>query len=70
MRSKLMNKLFNGPKIGYVGEQKLFHRVQVYGPMCPCNKVNLYLKHNGVHQLLLEISNISTKSKSYMTING
>ena len=32
MSSKILDKIFNDPKTGFVAEEKLFRRAQVYDP--------------------------------------
>ena len=51
MSSKLLDKLFNDPKTGFVGEEKLFRRAKVYDPSITRKQVKQYLKENSVHQL-------------------
>ena len=51
MSSKLLDKLFNDPKTGFVGEEKLFHRARVYDPDITRKEVKQYLKENEIHQL-------------------
>lgn len=51
MSSKLLDKLFNDPKTGFVGEEKLLRRTKVYDPSITRKMVKQFLKENEVHQL-------------------
>lgn len=51
MSFTLLGKLFNNPKTGFVGEEKLFHRARVYGPDINRKEVKQYLKENEIYQL-------------------
>ena len=57
MNNKLLNKLFNDPKTGFVGEEKLFRRAKVHDPNMTRKPVKQFLKHNEVHQLFRKPQN-------------
>ena len=64
MSSKPLDKLFNDPKTGFVGEEKLFHRAQSIDPDITRKKVKEYLKDNEIHQLFRKAQKVTTKSKN------
>ncbi len=49
--SALLNKLFNDPKTGFVGADKLFKRAKQYNPDITLKQVKDFLSHNAVHQV-------------------
>ena len=51
MSSKTLDKIFNDPKTGFVGEEKLFRRAHSIDPDITRKMVKDYLKENEVHQL-------------------
>ena len=51
MSSRTLDKIFNDPKTGFVGEEKLFRRAQCIDPNITRKMVKNYLKENEVHQL-------------------
>jgi hypothetical protein len=51
MITKLLDKLFNDPKTGFVGEEKLFRRAKVYDPTITRKQIKHFLKENEIHQL-------------------
>ena len=63
MSSKLLDKLFNDPKTGFVGEKKLFHRARVYDPDIKRKEVKQYLKDNEIHQLFRKAQKVPQNPK-------
>ncbi len=51
MSSKTLDKIFNDPKRGFVGEEKLYRRAHCIDPNITRKMVKEYLKANEVHQL-------------------
>ena len=51
MSYKLLDKLFNDPKTGFVGEEKLFRRAKTYDRNITRKKIKQYLKENEIHQV-------------------
>ena len=49
MSSKTLDKIFNDPKTGFVGEEKLFRRAESIDPNITRKMVKDYLKANEVH---------------------
>ena len=63
MSSKLLDKLFNDPKTGFVGEEKLFYRARVYDPEIKRKEVKQYLKENEIHQLFRKAQKVPQTPK-------
>ena len=63
MSTRLLDKIFNDPKTGFVGEEKLLHRARVYNPNITRKEVKQYLKENEVHQLFCKPQKVPRKPK-------
>jgi Integrase core domain len=63
MSTRLLNKIFNDPKTGFVGEEKLFHRSRVYDPNITRKEVKQFLKENEIHQLFRKPQKVPQKPK-------
>ena len=48
---QLLSKLFNDPKTGFVGADKLLRRAKQYNPKITLNKVKEFLVNNPIHQV-------------------
>ena len=48
---ELLDKLFNDPKTGFVGEEKLFRRAKALDPSITRKDVKQYLEENEIHQV-------------------
>ena len=51
MSCKILDKIFNDPRTGFVGEEKLFRRARVYDPTITRKRVKQYLERNEIHQV-------------------
>ena len=49
--NELLDKLFNDPKTGFVGEEKLFRRAKALDPSITRKDVKQYLEENEIHQV-------------------
>jgi hypothetical protein len=47
----LLSKLFNDPKTGFVGADKLLRRAKQYNPKITLAQVKEFLKDNSIHQV-------------------
>ena len=47
----LLNKLFNDPKTGFTGADKLLRRAKEYNPKITLRQVREFLLHNPIHQV-------------------
>ena len=47
---QLLGKLFNDPKTGFVGADKLLRRAKQYNPKITLNKVKEFLVNIAIHQ--------------------
>jgi hypothetical protein len=49
--NQLLSQLFNDPKTGFVGAEKLLKRAKLQNPKITLNQVKEFLKLNEVHQV-------------------
>ena len=56
---QLLNKLFNDPKTGFVGADKLLKRAKEQNPKITMKQVNEFLAQNPVSQVLQKPKNSS-----------
>ena len=47
----LLNKLFNDPKTGFIGADKLLRRAKEHNPKITLKQVKEFLLHNPIHQV-------------------
>ena len=50
MDNNLLSKLFNDPKTGFVGADKLLRRAKQYNPKITLAQVKDFLAHNSIHK--------------------
>jgi hypothetical protein len=49
--NQLLNQVFNDPKTGFVGAEKLLKRAKLQNPKITLNQVKEFLRQNEVHQV-------------------
>ena len=64
--TELLSKLFNDPKTGFVGADKLLRRAKQYNKNITLAQVKDFLSHNSIHQVFQK----PTKSKAGPRIHG
>jgi hypothetical protein len=62
----LLSKLFNDPKTGFVGAEKLLRRAKQYNPKITLAQVKEFLKDNSIHQVFQK----PTKENTARRIHG
>ena len=62
----LLSKLFNDPKTGFVGADKLLRRAKQYNPKITLAQVKEFLKDNSIHQVFQK----PTKENASPRIHG
>lgn len=62
----LLSKLFNDPKTGFVGAEKLLRRAKQYNPKIALAQMKEFLKDNSIHQVFQK----PTKVNSAPRIHG
>ena len=58
----LLSNLFNDPKTGFVGAEKLLKRAKLQNSKITLNQVKEFLKHNDIHQVFQKTTNTITVS--------
>ena len=60
---QLLSKLFNDPKTGFVGADKLLRRAKQYNPKITLAQVKVFLSHNSIHQVFQKPINTNITPK-------
>ncbi len=64
----LLSKLFNDPKTGFVGAEKLLRRAKQYNTKITLAQVKEFLKDNSIHQVFQKPAKVNTAPRIHIKL--